>query len=284
MGSRNYEVRAGFKVEPKRASACVVVFHEIWGLTEHTKDVCKRVGKLGFAAAAPDLFEGQGELLTPANIQAAMDVVWDLTLEERFDKRRISRVVAEKKPSREVAEAVLTLYDQKFREGILSEAANLVDETNDKFGVASTLGFSFGGGISMRVASRNKRLRSAVSFYGDPPRDEEVRRISCPVLAIYAGEDDFMNRGVSQFAETAASAGMNLTLKTFPGARHDFFDDTKKASYDPRSARDAWALTGRFLKETCSGNIAKGDQALRERTHDALKRQHIDINQKKAAA
>ena len=70
-----------FTLTPKGASGCVVVFHEVWGLVEHTKDVCKRVSKLGFAAAAPDLYSGHGRLLTPDNIQMAMEGLWELSLE-----------------------------------------------------------------------------------------------------------------------------------------------------------------------------------------------------------
>src|SRR5579864_997668 len=61
-----------FSVEPKGAAGCVVVIHEVWGLVGHTKDVCKRIGKLGFAAVAPNLYRGHSELLTSDNIQKAM--------------------------------------------------------------------------------------------------------------------------------------------------------------------------------------------------------------------
>jgi len=183
-----------FAVEPKDATGCVVVFHEIWGLTEHTKDICKRLGKLGFAAGAPDLFRDQKKLLTPDNIQKAMDVVWDLTLEERWDRSKIERVLTSKTPGLEVVETVDLLYDRGFRDAILQSAAETLAESSLKFGGASALGFSFGGGIGFRVAARASNIRSVVSYYGDPPGGDDLRRITCPILAIYAGEDRFMNR------------------------------------------------------------------------------------------
>ena len=48
----------------------------------HVKDVCKRLGKLGFASAAPDLYWQRKELLNSERIQLAMEDAWGLTLEE----------------------------------------------------------------------------------------------------------------------------------------------------------------------------------------------------------
>ena len=79
-----------FSVEPKGAGSSVVVFHEVWGLVGHTEDVCKRLGKLGFAATAPNLYTGHGDILTPANIQEAMEGLWELSLEERHDKEKVA--------------------------------------------------------------------------------------------------------------------------------------------------------------------------------------------------
>src|SRR4051794_33726953 len=37
---------------------CVVVLHEWWGLVPHIEDVCDRLAAHGFAAVAPDLYDG----------------------------------------------------------------------------------------------------------------------------------------------------------------------------------------------------------------------------------
>jgi len=240
--------RPDFAVEPKGASGCVVVFHEIWGLAEHTRDVCKRLGRLGFAAAAPNLYKGHDELLTPSNVRAAMEVVWDLSLEERRDKTKVKAVLARKKPGREVADAVTTLYDPGFREQLLVTATELVENSNGRFGGVSTMGFSFGGGVSLRVATRTQKLKSAIAYCGEPP--EEVSMISCPMLAVYADEDGFMNRRVPGFVEASTRAGKDLTIKTLPGANHEFFDYTKKATYNREAAEEAWKVTTWFLART----------------------------------
>jgi carboxymethylenebutenolidase len=38
----------------------VIVVHEIFGVHEHIKDVCRRLAKLGYLAIAPELFARQG--------------------------------------------------------------------------------------------------------------------------------------------------------------------------------------------------------------------------------
>ena len=237
-----------FVVEPKGASGCVVVFHEIWGLADHTKDVCKRLGRLGFAAAAPNLYKGYDELLTPTNVKAAMEVVWDLSLEERRDKTKVKAVLARKKPGLEVADTLTTLYDPRFREQLLVTATELVEKLDAKFGGVSTLGFSFGGGISLRVATLTKKLKSAIAYCGEPP--EELSKISCPMLAVYADEDGFMNGRIPGFVEAATRAGKDLTIKTLPRANHEFFDHTKKATYNREAAEEAWRVTTWFLART----------------------------------
>src|SRR3954468_13858489 len=46
---------------------CVLVVHEIFGVHEHIRDVCRRLAKLGFAAIAPDLFARQGDVTKMAD-------------------------------------------------------------------------------------------------------------------------------------------------------------------------------------------------------------------------
>src|SRR6267143_1465663 len=126
-----------FTIVPKGASTCVVVFHEVWGLVRHTEDVCKRIGKLGFAAVAPNLYEGYEGFLTPDNIQKAMEGVWDLSLEERRDKVKVATELKRKGVGDEIKEVASTIYDPAFRDRMLERALATVDRAHAKFeGVA----------------------------------------------------------------------------------------------------------------------------------------------------
>ena len=245
------QAKSGFSIIPKGASSCVVVFHEVWGLVGHTKDLCKRIGKLGFAAVAPNLFRGYEDLLTPDNIQETMEGVWELSLEERRDKKKVIETLAKKGVSKKIMKVASVIYDAQFRNRLLAEAIAAVDRAHSKFGGVATLGFCIGGGLSMKVAAaRSRQLKSAISFYGEPPVGPDLKAITIPVLAIYANKDEIINLKVPAFVGAMLDGGKDLTLKTYPRTVHGFFNDTRKSVYNRRAADESWEITKWFLDRT----------------------------------
>ncbi len=227
-----------------------MVFHEVWGLVEHTEDVCKRVSKLGFAAVAPNLYKGRSELLTPVNIQRAMEGVWELSLEERRDKTKVAKMLDKKGASADVREVASIIYEPAFRDEMLDDALSAVDRAHSEFEKVSTLGFCMGGGLSLKCATTSRHLSSAISFYGPPPAVEDVARISIPVLDIHANHDEIINKSVPAFVGAMLEGGKDLTLKTYPRTKHGFFNDTRKEVYDRSAANEAWDITRWFLERT----------------------------------
>ena len=58
----------------------ILVVHEIFGVHEHIRDVCRRFAKLGYLAIAPDLFARYGDAPAISDMQALMrDVVSKVT-------------------------------------------------------------------------------------------------------------------------------------------------------------------------------------------------------------
>ena len=241
-------------VEPKGAAGSVVVIHEVWGFVGHTKDVCKRVGKLGFAALAPNLYRGHSELLTPDLIQKAMDGVWGLSLEERRDKTKVTAALDRKGASEDVRKVVSIIYDPAFRDRLLDDSLAAVERARSMFTGVATLGFCIGGGLSLKCATKSTSLTSAISFYGQPPPVQDVAKISVPTLAIFANQDEIINKSVPEFAGAMLDGGKDLTLKTYPQTKHGFFNDTREEVYDRRSADAAWDLTRWFLERTLPRN------------------------------
>jgi carboxymethylenebutenolidase len=242
--------RTEFVVEPNRASACVVVFHEVWGLVRHTEEVCKRVGKLGFAATAPNLYRGYSDVMTPSNIQKAMEGLWDLSLEERRDKEKAARVLDKKGVGGEAREVAAMIYEPAFRDRMLEDAVAAVERAHSKFGSVSTLGFCMGGGLSLKCATRSRLMKSAVSFYGQPPAIEDVSKISIPILDIHAIQDEIINKSVPAWVGAMLEGGKDLILKTYPRTKHGFFNDTRKEVYNRDAAKEAWDITKWFLERT----------------------------------
>src|SRR5271168_312634 len=53
----------------------ILVVHEIFGVHEHIKDICRRLAKLGYFAVAPLLFAREGDVTKISDMQQVMDVV-----------------------------------------------------------------------------------------------------------------------------------------------------------------------------------------------------------------
>lgn len=239
-----------FTVETEGAFGSVVVFHEVWGLVEHVEDVCKRVSKLGFTTTAPNLYIDHAELLTPNNIQKAMEGVWDLSLEERRDEKKVARALEAKGVAAEVRETAALLYDPGFRDRLLAKALASVEKAHTRSGRVTTLGFCLGGGLSLKCAVKSPHLESAISFYGEPPATEDISHISIPILDIHANQDELINKKVPAFVGAMLDGGKDLTLKTYPRTKHGFFNDTRKEVYDNDAASKAWDITRWFLERT----------------------------------
>lgn len=239
-----------YSAGPKTASHCVVVFHEVWGPARHFEEVCKRLGKLGFAATTPNLYRGYEELLTPDNVQRAMEGVWGLSLEERRDRTKVARALDKKGVGDVVREAAFTIYNPTFRDELLEKALAAVRKAQQGYDSVTTLGFCLGGGLSLKCATKNKHLVSAISFYGPPPVLEDVPKIVAPILDIHAYEDEIINKSVPAWVGAMLEGGKDLTLKTYPRTKHGFFNDTRKDVYNRGAAGEAWDITRWFLERT----------------------------------
>lgn len=239
-----------FIVRSKPSSGCVVVLHEVWGLVPHIKDVCKRVGKLGFTALAPDLYWRHRELLVPDRIRAAMEGVWDLPLKERYDIARVKDAMGRKGLSDEILRVAATLYSVNFRDQMLHDAIDCAEYAHSKHGSVGSLGFCLGGGLSGKLATRFHKLDSCVIYYGEPPHPSDTPKITAPILTIHATHDELINAKIPDFVRAAIKSGKDLTLRVYPHTRHGFFNDTNAEVYSKNAAKEAWELTTWFLKRT----------------------------------
>lgn len=195
----------------------VVVIQEWWGLDDHIKSIADRFAVEGFAAIAPDLYNGRVTTEPDEARKLRMTLVWDEAL------------------------AVI--------QGAINHLVGLAEVSPQKVGV---VGFCMGGGLTWHAAAKLTHVGAAVPFYGGGPEmsDAEVARIGGPVLAIF-GE---LDQGVSPEVARKRAAQMDLAgvkheTVIYPGAQHAFFNDTRPA-YHPQAAADAWQRTLNFFRKT----------------------------------
>jgi carboxymethylenebutenolidase len=196
----------------------VLVCHENRGLTEHIKDVTRRLAKAGYVALAVDLLSRKGGV-------------------SAFSSEEVPGALGNTAPDQFVQdflsgwEYLKTLpYTQPVRVGMV--------------------GFCFGGGVTWLMATRMPELRAAVPFYGPHPPVEDVPNIQAAVLGIYAGNDQRINQGIPPIEEAMKANNKIYEKVIYEGADHAFHNDTG-SRYKPDAAQDAWRRTlewfGKYL-------------------------------------
>ena len=200
-------------------SPVVLVCHENRGLTEHIKDVARRLAKAGYVALAVDLLSRQGG--TGAIGSDNVPGVLGQTPEDQFIQDFLSgwRYLLEQPDA-------------------LSERVGMV-------------GFCFGGGVTWRMATHMPELLAAVPFYGPHPPIEDVPTIQAAVLAIYAEQDQRINQGIPAIEQAMQEHNKVFEKVVYPGTDHAFHNDTG-SRYNPEAARDAWSRTLEWFKRYLS--------------------------------
>lgn len=197
----------------------VLVCHENRGLTEHIKDVTRRLAATGYVALAVDLLSHAGGTAALSTDQAP-GVLGNTPADQFFQDFQSGWKFLQGKPYADATKVGMT-------------------------------GFCFGGGVTWLVAAQMPELLAAVPFYGPHPPVETVPNIQAAVLAIYAGNDQRINLGIPVIEEAMLSSGKTYEKIIYPGTDHAFHNDTG-SRYNPEAAQDAWSKTlewfGRYLK------------------------------------
>ena len=125
-----------------------------------------------------------------------------------------------------------------------------------------TVGFCFGGTHSWLQAAGGHGLAGAIGFYGMPvsfglgrdpvPPVDRVELMSCPVLALQAGEDQAIpNADNDRFDEALTRADVEHEVVTYAGSPHSFFD--RRYEEHAEAAADAWRRVLAFIERYAGG-------------------------------
>ncbi|HYA71913.1 MAG TPA: dienelactone hydrolase family protein [Roseiarcus sp.] len=206
----------------------VVVVHEIFGVHEHIKDVCRRWARLGYYAIAPELFARQGDAAKEADIAKLM-----------------ATIVAKKSDAEAASDLDATLR--------FAEASGSADLAR-----AAVVGFCWGGRQVWLYAAHNPTLKAAVAWYGplaypvsdlrpkNPP--DIVDDLKVPTLGLYGGVDKSIPLDqIEAMRSKLATAGGASKIIVYADAGHAFHADYRP-SYVKADAEASWQEATAWLK------------------------------------
>ncbi|MGE3154325.1 MAG: dienelactone hydrolase family protein [Nitrospiraceae bacterium] len=203
----------------KEPRPTIIVVQEWWGLNDHIKDIARRVAREGYVAIAPDLYSRFGHVVT-TNANEAGQLMNKLKQEDGLN------------------DLVATVTYLRL--------APEVDA-----GRIGVIGFCMGGSYTLMLPCVSRDIRAAVPFYGQVPNpDNPIQNLACPILYIYGEDDGWITRAdVQRLAGALKKYGKAGEIKTYPGATHAFFNDTRKEVYRPAEAQDAWGRAVAFFRQ-----------------------------------
>lgn len=192
----------------------VLVLHDGWGLTQALQRSVDALAERGFVVMALDL----------NNRKVAMDP----------EKAREMGVLLDVDSAAETA-------------GVLLHHLKFLPEVGDHR--VGFVGFGTGAMVALRAAMRTDEMSGVVVAYPpDPPGAEPLRRIPCPLLAFYGGEDAIVPRErVEAFRTALIEAGRNAEVQVYEKAGHAFMNQADP-HHDADAAADAWSLMAAFLR------------------------------------
>ncbi len=191
----------------------ILVIHENRGLNAHIEDVARRAALEGFVAVAPDGVSYNGG--SPFDQEEARD---------HFRNSDVEIITAD-----------------------VIKGVGYLKSRDDCSGKVGSVGFCYGGGVSLQCAVSDPAADACVLFYGRALNAEQVAQVKVPLMMNYAGNDPRINTMIPDFRSALDENGVAYSLHMYPGTGHGFHNDTSKARYNEDAAKLAWQRTINFF-------------------------------------
>jgi carboxymethylenebutenolidase len=192
----------------------IVISHEWWGLNSQIRSLARRLAHDGgYVVIVPDLYHGK-------------------VANDPEEAHILMRGLVDASADSDCANAAAFLRADKRLKGPIA-----------------SMGFCMGGGVALDFGMHDPSVSAVVMFYGFPNTNpDQLAKLNGPVLAHFGLKDDGIPQTkIDQFTAAMKKAGRDLKVYTYPAAGHAFMNDTRP-SYQPESARQAWARTLDFLQ------------------------------------
>ncbi len=230
----------------------LVVIHEIFGLTPWIREVAGRFAEIGYLALAPDLFTGRlHPQFTAEAAERMMPLVWQMPVDQRISEGPFKAALK----GHRAADIEIAWRLARLGQGLewlppvmddLKACVAWLRARPECGGKVGAIGFCLGGRLAFHLATVDPSLNAAVVFYGAGPREDEVERITCPVLGIYGEDDEFITKDVPRVAAAMQRFGKSFDSEVYNRTGHAFARPGSKAYREDRAAQ-AWERTDAFL-------------------------------------
>ncbi len=211
----------------------IVMIHDVWALSEHYKELARRLSERGFGVLALDLYRREQK------VEIADPGAW-----------------------------MRALSDPQVEGDIEDAAGFLLAEPSTAGRGVGVVGFCMGGMYALLAGCGVPGVSAIAPFYGllshehgllhseqglDPeckPRSplDAARDLRCPVLAFFGADDDFVPMpDVEELERRMRATGQPTEVMIYPGAGHAFMNETRPDAFRPEIARDAWQRMVAFL-------------------------------------
>lgn len=207
----------------------VIIIHDIFGVSDHARDVARRFANAGFVTLVPDCF---------ARIDLGADETQARSRAGRLDDR-------------------LTVRD-------LENAAALLRGLPYCNGKVGTVGFCMGGRSALLLACSSDKVDATIDCWGGSitpdtgvtslhpvPVVDLVKNLKRPVYAVFGAEDENPSQAHAAELRTRLEREGKLGLvamETFANAGHAFFADNRPDRYRQRAAFELWPKMVSFFK------------------------------------
>ena len=229
------EIAFGRLHRPVGVASCpgLVLIHDVWGRSEHSRALAERMAGEGFAVVELDLYR-------------------DLPEPE----------------VRDAGERIRSFDDGQVLDDVDAAARWLGEQPVCRGRRIGVMGVCMGGTYSLLAACRSTRFAAAAPFYavlsydrgmvvGSEGRDRTRKPVSpieaapalrMPLLASFGGQDDFVPEGdVDALEAGLARSGVAFRVDRYAEAGHAFLNETRPAAHRPEAARTALGRVVAFL-------------------------------------
>ena len=220
-----------YRASPKKKAPVLLVVHEIFGVHEHIKDVCRRLAKRGHMAIAPEMYARQGDV-------------------SKLEMSKVMEVVA-RVPDAQVMSDLDAAVEYARKTG---------KADTKRLGIT---GFCWGGRVVWLYAAHNPRLKAGVAWYGRlvarpgaPPSElqpthpvDVAASLKVPVLGLYGEKDQGIPlESIELMRKELAKSKSASEIVVYPDAPHGFHADYRP-SYRKGPAEDGWARLLAWFKK-----------------------------------